>query len=227
MGAVTAGSRPPASEGARTTLLLVRHGEAESNAAQRFGGWSPVPLTEKGRRQADAAARELAGRAPTALVSSDIVRAHQTAAPIAVACGLPIVLDARLRERSVGIFDGLAFAEAEARHPEAWKRLLSRDPDLVPEGAETVDQVFARVTAVIDELVATHAGGKVVVVTHGIALFHVFAHLVGLGSPRGHQRVFVLADNASITHVEHRVDDGRVHWRIHTVNDTAHLAGVG
>jgi hypothetical protein len=47
----------------------------------------------------------------------------------------------------------------------------------------------------------------------------------GIGSPRGAQRVFVLADNASVTHVEHRAGD-RVHWRIHTVNDTSHLAGV-
>jgi probable phosphoglycerate mutase len=219
MAAVTAGS-------ARTTLYLVRHGEAESNASLRFGGWSPVPLTDKGRRQAEAVARALAGRAPTAIVSSDLARAHQTAAPIAAATGLPIALDPRLRERSVGVFDGLLFTEAEARYPDAWARMLARDPDAVPEGAETVDQVYARVTEAIEAIVAAHAGGKVVVVTHGIALFHVFAHVCGLGSPRNVSRVFVLADNASVTHVEHRVDPDRTHWRIHTVNDTSHLSGV-
>jgi len=226
MVVVTAGSRAPIQEGTRTTLLLVRHGEAESNAQLRFGGWSPVPLTDKGRRQAEAAAKAIAARAPTAIVTSDIVRARQTAEPIAAACGLPLELDERLRERSVGVFDGLLFAEAEAKYPEAWKQMLARDPDAVPEGAETVDQVFRRVTEAIDSIIAAHEGGKVVVVSHGIALYHVFAHVCGLGSPRGHQRVFVLADNASITHVEHRADDDRTHWRIHTVNDTAHLAGV-
>ena len=219
MRAVTAGS-------ARTTLFLVRHGEAESNASLRFGGWSPVPLTDRGRKQAEAVARQLAARAPTAIISSDLARAHQTAMPIAEATGLPIALDARLRERSVGVFDGLLFTEAEARYPDAWAKMIARDPDAVPEGAETVDQVFERVSAAIESIVAAHAGGKVVVVTHGIALFHVFAHICGLGSPRGSQRVFVLADNASVTHVEHRVDPDRTHWRIHTVNDTAHLVGI-
>jgi probable phosphoglycerate mutase len=216
---------PVSSERERTTLFLVRHGEAESNAAMRFGGWSPVPLTDKGRRQADAVARALALRGPTALVSSDLVRARQTAEPIAAATGLELALDERLRERSVGVFDGLLFTEAEARYPEAWARMVARDHDAVPEGAETVDHVFARVTAAIEALVDAHRGGRVVVVTHGIALFHVFAHVCGIGSPRGAQRVFVLADNASVTHVEHRAGD-RVHWRIHTVNDTSHLAGV-
>jgi broad specificity phosphatase PhoE len=223
MAAVTAGSRP---DDARTQLYLVRHGEAESNATSRFGGWSPVPLTERGRRQAEAAARALATRLPTAIISSDLVRARETAEPIAAACGLPLALDERLRERSVGVFDGLLFSEAEARYPEAWARMLARDPDAVPERAETVDQVFARVTAAIDAIVAAHTGGRVIVVTHGIALFHMFAHVVGLGSPRGSQRVFVLADNASVTHLEHRADADRGHWRIYTVNDTAHLAGV-
>lgn len=224
MARVTAGSR---AEPVRTVLYLVRHGEAESNAELRFGGWSPVPLTERGRRQAEAAARVLQGRGPTAIISSDLARAHQTAEPIAAACGLPIALDDRLRERSVGVFDGLLFTEAEARYPAAWAKMIARDPDAVPEGAETVDQVFARVTAAIDDVCARHAGGRVVVVTHGIALFHVFAHVCGLGSPRGSQRVFMLADNASITHLEHRADPDRAaHWRIHSVNDTAHLAGL-
>jgi broad specificity phosphatase PhoE len=221
MAAVTAGS----DQGPRTMLYLVRHGEAESNAEQRFGGWSPVPLTARGRRQADAAAKALVARNPTAILSSDLARAQQTATPIAAATGLPLVLDPRLRERSVGVFDGLLFTEAAERYPDAWQRMVARDPDAVPEGAETVDAVFARVTAAIDSIVAAHTGGRVVVVTHGIALFHVFAHVVGLGSPRGHQRVFVLTDNASITHVEHRADPERSHWRIHTVNDTSHLIG--
>src|SRR5438270_568628 len=105
MAAVTAGS----DAGPRTTLFLVRHGEAESNASLRFGGWSAAALTERGVRQALAAARALAARAPTAIVSSDLARAHQTALPIAAATGLPIALDPRLRERSVGVFDGLLF----------------------------------------------------------------------------------------------------------------------
>jgi probable phosphoglycerate mutase len=218
---VTAGSDP------RTVLFLVRHGEADSNFHGRIGGHSPVELTARGRDQAAITATAVAALAPTALISSDLVRAHQTAEPIAAATGLPLALEPRLRERSLGVFDGLAFTEAEARYPEAWKRLMSRDPEAVPEGGEPTDAVFARVSAAVDDLVAAHAGGRVVVVTHGLALFHAFAHVCGLGSPSRHQRVFVLVDNCSITHLEHRRSaDHADQWRIVRINDVAHLAAL-
>ena len=59
--------------------------------------------------------------------------------------------------------------------------------------------------------------------THGLALFHVFSYVCGLGVPRPDASVFVLVDNASITHVQHRAGD---RWRIRTINDTAHLRGL-
>lgn len=208
---------------APTELLLVRHGEADSNRDGRFGGWSPVPLTERGRAQAARAAAELAERRPVAVITSDIVRAVETAAPICAALGVTARHEPGLRERSLGVFDGLAFAEAEARYPELWRRLLARDPDAVPEGGEPATAVFARVSAAIARIVADHAGQRVVVVTHGLALFHVFSYVCGMGVPSPDAPVFVLVDNASITHVEHRAGD---RWRIVTINDTAHLRGL-
>jgi probable phosphoglycerate mutase len=218
---VTAGSD------ARTVLFLVRHGEADSNFHGRIGGHSPVELTALGREQARITAAAIAALAPTAVISSDLVRAHQTAEPIAAATGHTLEMEPRLRERSLGVFDGLAFTEAEARYPEAWKRLMARDPEAVPEGGETTDAVFARVSAAVDDLVTRHAGGRLVVVTHGLALFHAFAHVCGLGSPSRHQRVFVLVDNCSITHLEHRRNgDDSDQWRIVRINDVAHLASL-
>lgn len=208
---------------APTELLLVRHGEADSNRDGRFGGWSPVPLTERGRRQAAAAATELATRAPTAIITSDVVRAQETAAPIALALDLVPRLEPGLRERSLGLFDGLAFTEAEARYPELWQRLVARDPTVLPEGAETAEVVFARVSAAITRICTDHAGQRVVVVSHGLAMFHAFCFVSGLGVPRPDAAVFVLVDNASISHYEHRARD---RWRIVTINDTAHLRGL-
>lgn len=208
---------------APTELLLVRHGEADSNRDGRFGGWSPVPLTDRGRAQAARAAAELVTRQPTALVTSDVVRAVQTAEPIAAALGLEPRLEPGLRERSLGIFDGLSFADAEAQHPAMWQRLVSRDPDAVPDGGETATAVFDRVRAAIDRICTEHAGQRVAVVTHGLALFHVFSYVCGLGVPRPDAAVFVLVDNASITHLQHRAGD---RWRILTINDTAHLRGL-
>lgn len=208
---------------APTELLLVRHGEADSNRDGKFGGWSPVPLTERGRRQAAAAAAELATRAPVAVITSDVVRAQETAAPIAAALGLEPRLEPGLRERSLGIFDGLAFTEAEARYPEVWQRLVARDATVLPDGAETADAVYARVSAAIARICEEHAGQRVVVVSHGLAMFHAFCFVCGLGVPRPDAPVFVLVDNASITHLEHRA---RGRWRIVSVNDTAHLRGL-
>lgn len=200
-------------------LYLVRHGEADSNRDSRFGGWSPAPLTDLGQRQAVAAAMEMRRRAPTVLVTSDLARATQTAAPIADMLGLEPRLEPGLRERSLGVFDGLTFADAEARFPDVWQRLMSRDPAAVPEGGETADVVYARVSAAIQRILNDHAGQRIAVVTHGLALFHVFSYVCGLGSPSADHPVFVLVDNASITQLERRND----RWRIISINDTAHL----
>jgi 2,3-bisphosphoglycerate-dependent phosphoglycerate mutase len=207
-----------------TTLLWVRHGEADSNRDGRFGGHAPVPLTELGRRQAERTAKAVVAFAPTALIASDLLRAHQTAEPIAAATGLPLTFDPGLRERSLGILDGLSFVEAEAKHPEIWARLRARDHTLVPEGGESNDQVFARVSGAIDRAVEAHRGGRVVLVSHGLALYHAFAHVCGLGRPGPDHTVFVLVDNCSLTQVEHRTDDaGKSRWRLLRLNDTAHL----
>jgi probable phosphoglycerate mutase len=205
-----------------TTLLWVRHGEADSNRDGRFGGHSPAPLTERGLRQAEATGRAITRYQPTAIVSSDLLRAQQTAEAIGAATSLPVELDPGLRERSLGILDGLSFVDAEARHPELWARLKSRDPHLVPEGGEHNDAVFARVGGAIDRIVAAHEGGRVVVVSHGLALYHAFAHVCGLGSPSAGHAVFLLVDNCSISRLEHRA----ARWRILSLNETFHLIDV-
>ena len=101
------------------TLLLVRHGESEGNAARMFTGHSASPLTERGARQAEALAAALGEPAPTVMYSSDLPRAMSTAAPLAVRAGLTVVADHRLRERDMGSFVGVRFDVLEAEQPEA------------------------------------------------------------------------------------------------------------
>jgi probable phosphoglycerate mutase len=204
---------------ARTVLYLVRHGEAESNRDNRFGGWSPAPLTELGHRQAVAAAAEMKRRAPTVLVTSDLTRARQTAEPISALLGLEPRLEPGLRERSLGVFDGLSFTEAEARYPDMWKSLSSRDPNAIPEGGESAEAVFTRVSNSLERILTDHPGERIAVVTHGLALFHAFSYVCRMGPPSHDHPVFVLVDNASITQLERR----GAHWRIVSINDTAHL----
>ena len=73
-----------------TRVLLVRHGQSQGNAERRFGGHSPTPLSELGRRQAGATARTLAAEGVTAIYSSDLLRAVETAEPLARTTGLEL-----------------------------------------------------------------------------------------------------------------------------------------
>jgi probable phosphoglycerate mutase len=205
-----------------TVLFLVRHGEAESNRDGRFGGWTSSPLTEVGRQQALRTAGEVQRRQPTVLITSDLERARQTAAPIAGLLGLEPVFEPGLRERTLGVFDGLSFAEAEAQYPELWKRLAARDPTAVPEGGESAGDVYGRVSRAIQKLIVDHAGQRIVVVSHGLAMFHAFTFVCGLGVPHNDLPVFMLVDNGSISQFENRGP----RWRIRSINDIAHLRDI-
>lgn len=203
-----------------TALALVRHGEAASNVEGRIGGHGPAPLTDRGRHQARVTAEALAhGFQPTAIVSSDLVRARQTVAPLAELTGLAPELDPRWRERSLGVLDNLLFTEIEARYPDEWQRLRARDPAACPPGGEPLDVVFARISAAVDDLIARHPGGRVLVISHGLAIFHAVAHILGLGSPGAGLKVFTIVDNCSVSSFRHRAG----HWYIETINDRAHL----
>ena len=206
-----------------TVLVLVRHGESASNVEGRIGGHGPAPLTERGHRQARVTAEALArSLRPTAIVTSDLARARQTAAPLAELTGLAPELEPRWRERSLGVMDDLLFTEIETRYPDHWQRLRARDPGACPPGGETLDQVFARVSAAVDDAITRHQGGRVIVISHGLAIFHALAHILGLGSPGGGLKVFTLVGNCSMSSFRHRSG----HWYIETINDRAHLHDV-
>ncbi|WP_428268506.1 histidine phosphatase family protein [Haliangium sp.] len=209
------------SDGSETThIALVRHGQSAGNAERRIGGHGPTPLTPHGHRQAEVMAAALVRSfRPTALVTSDLVRARQTATAVAEASGLELVTDPRWRERSLGVLDDLLFDQIEARHPELWQRLRARDPSVVPPQGESLDQVYDRVSAALDDLVQRHRGGRVAVVSHGLAIFHAVAHIFGLGSPGQGLQVFTIVDNCSISTFHHK----RGNWYVHALNDRAHL----
>src|SRR3954447_23703477 len=111
-----------------TEILLLRHGQSEGNEQGRFGGHGPTPLTAKGQRQAEAVAKALCAEGGLTMIwASDLPRAMDTARPVAESCGIVVQTTPALRERSVGVFTGLTFAEAEERYPEAYERLMARD----------------------------------------------------------------------------------------------------
>jgi broad specificity phosphatase PhoE len=88
-------------------LLLLRHGQSEWNAQQRWQGHGDPSLTELGRTQAREAAARLASAGIERMVSSDLARAFETAEILAAALGLALERDALWRERDIGIWTGL------------------------------------------------------------------------------------------------------------------------
>jgi probable phosphoglycerate mutase len=161
-----------------TRLLLWRHGLTEWNAAGRFQGQEDVPLSEVGRAEAAAAAPKLAALRPDRIVSSDLGRATETAAALSAITGLNVDLDARLRERYFGEWQGLGAAEIEAKWPGELGRW--RAGELVAGGGvEEIQMMAKRVAAALHEIVERAAGKTVVVATHGGTARHGAAALLG------------------------------------------------
>ncbi len=191
-------SEPPA----RTLLLLLRHGETDRNAEGRSQGRDDPPLNERGRRQAGAAARELAPLGPAAVYSSDASRARDTAAAVAAACGLEVRVDPRLAELDHGELDGLTGAELREHYPElleTWRG--PGGPSLVLPGGESLEQARARMVAAATEIGERHGGEIVVVVSHNLALRTLVCE--ALGAPLTAARRLRL-DLCSLTIVELR-----------------------
>jgi len=154
--------------------VLWRHGQTIWNVERRFQGQTDIPLDETGEAQADYAARRLATLRPDAIVSSDLIRAQSTAAPLARLTGLTVTLDKDLRERFGGDWEGLNDEEIAERYP------AERATWNPPNGESTV-AVADRVRAALERTAASLAAGQLaVVVSHGAALRLGMERLLGL-----------------------------------------------
>ncbi|ALT78485.1 histidine phosphatase family protein [Paucibacter sp. KCTC 42545] len=169
-----------------TLVLAVRHGETAWNRAARIQGQLDIPLNEQGLAQAQCLAQALQDEAVDVIYSSDLLRARQTAQAVASLKGLPLILDARLRERAFGVFEGLTWNEIAQRWPaqsEAWRK---REPDFGAEGGETLSDFYQRSVAAMTALAAAHPGQTILVLSHGGVLdcLHRASRRLSLAAPR-------------------------------------------
>lgn len=206
-----------------TRILLVRHGQSEGNAEGRFGGHTATPLSARGRAQAEATARVLAAEKVTAIYSSDLLRAVETAEPLARETGLEIKRTEAFRERSVGRMEGLTFQEAAEAHPEDYAALLRRDFDLVLTGGESYRQMLDRSARALDEAIDANPGGTIALFSHTGTICILVLHLMGALDAPTLKPVWIGTSNCGVTRFELR-DDGFI--RVLNVNDTRHLAGL-
>ena len=199
-----------------TEFIVVRHGETAWNAQRRIQGHLDSPLNEEGLAQALLVGDRLAREPFAHLYSSDLGRALQTVQPIADHSGRPVLTDKRLRERDLGVFQGLTGAECERRFPEHYARFRARDPDHVMPGGESARHVYERVSEVFTVLAREHIGARLVVVTHGGVLDALYRFVQGV--PLDRHRDFTIF-NASLNTV--RCTDAR--WTMERWGDISHL----
>jgi len=142
---------------------MVRHGQARNNVKRMLAGrMDGVPLTPEGVRQAEHAAKMLASAGVSAIYSSPIERAAETARMISEACGVPVVVDERLTEIDMGKFTGMTFEEVVSGHDDIFAKFYGGDVEIAHKGVETFEQVRRRVTGIVSEVVSGggSAGGE-------------------------------------------------------------------
>lgn len=206
-----------------THVVLIRHGQSLGNAEGRFGGHTDTPLSSRGRKQAEATARALASEKFDAIYSSDLPRAIETASPLAKLTGAPLETTEALRERSVGVMEGLTFEEAAEQHPEQYQALLRRDFEHVLLGGESYRQMLDRASRKLDEVIEQNRGGRIAVFTHTGTICILILHLMGALDAPELKPVWIATANCGIARFDLRTD-GFV--RVLVINDTRHLAGI-
>ncbi len=211
-----------AGRGEGVCVLLVRHGETVWNQENRWQGQADTPLSETGYDQARQLARRLQNeeRPIQAIYTSDLSRARDTADILGQALGIAPLATAAWREMDIGTWSGLTTAEVATRHAEEWARLRQGE-DLPRGGGETFAQFQGRLLQSSHRFVRDHAGGQIVVVTHGGAVRAFLLHCRGLDASQFGQIEKI--GNTGVSEVS-LFPNGQT--KIHRINSIVHLDGV-
>jgi broad specificity phosphatase PhoE len=197
-------------------LLAIRHGATAYSQERRYAGSHDIPLSPEGRRQCSALAQALGPLHAAAIYASPLVRARESAAPIAAHQGIEVTLESDFREMCFGDWEGLTRDEVERRFPEDYTVWLTAPERFARPGSEPLSAVAERVTRAVAELRATHVGETVILVSHGVVTRLIVLAALGLGPERLWS---VDASPAGISEIEYRDD-----WAtVHRVNTIAHL----
>lgn len=195
-------------------ISLIRHGRTAWNVEGRWQGIMSVPLDEVGRAQAQALAAWW--KEPlSAIWTSDLDRALDTATALGDALGIVPRVDTRLRECNLGIFQGLTTAEMQARYPDEYAQLRADYFGYCVPNGESRRQLQERVYAAFADIAST-SDGHVAIVTHGAALQVLMWRILENPPPREAAHY----GNTSITTVEPDGDG----WRLVALAETPHLA---
>ena len=197
-------------------LILVRHGETETNRLGRIQGVSQTPLNERGLEQAAAAADAIYPDAPFTLYSSPLRRAAQTAEAIADRVGIRTIQEDGLIEMDVGEFEGLSGRQLRECFPDVMRAWDENAFQTVMPGGESLETVRDRAWQAIKKLADHHGSETVVAVTHNFTIHTILCTVLGM-PPNNFRSLRI--DLGSIT----RLDVGADRTVQLSVNETWHL----
>ncbi len=200
-------------------ICFIRHGETDWNVARRIQGQTDIPLNETGQGQALAMAFNAAHYSFSAIYSSDLSRAYNTAQMVAARRGLEVKTVPHLRERHYGIFQGITAEEAADRHPEAHAYYKARDLDYDFETGESLNRFAERVSGAIDDLIRHHSGQTIAAISHAGVLDVIYRR--STGRPLYTARDFLIP-NCALNWFRF---DGQG-WHLDAWDDHHHLAKV-
>jgi probable phosphoglycerate mutase len=201
-----------------TRFCLVRHGETDWNAERRLQGHTDIDLNPRGIAQAAQMAKAIKAidLQFDVLYTSDLQRAAKTANAIETLFNTKAIVDRDLRERHLGVLQGVSTAEAPQFDAELWKSHLSRDINEELRGGESIAQFAQRIHQALEKIRQQHLGKTVLLVSHGGALDMMYrlASKQALDAEKA-----VSVPNASLNWIGHDVQS----WRVDRWADTSHL----
>jgi len=200
-----------------TKIILVRHGQTEWNRVERFRGRADIPLNETGLAQAEATGLRVAAEwQPTAIYSSPLSRAIQTAEAIARNFSLEVQRYPGLIDIDYGEWQGLSPDEARQRWPaelDAWYN--APEKARIP-GGESLEELRTRAMSTVNELAASHPGQTIVLIGHTVINRIILLGVLGLGNERFWR---LRQEPCAINVFEAEADD----FTLASMNDTCHL----
>ena len=202
----------------RTRLLLIRHAQTEWNIQRRFQGHGDSPVTEEGQEQLQRLKSRLAGLEFDVVYSSDLRRTMETSKMLS---GKQRVEEPRLRERGVGILEGLNLEQIMAEHAEAFRAFRSGDKDHQIEGAESLQIALNRAWTFLEEMPEKHPGAELAAVSHAGLIRLICKQILGLALDAPN---FFQIPNTSLTQLVFSPKDRS--WSLECLADTTHLQPV-
>ncbi|HKJ39450.1 MAG TPA: histidine phosphatase family protein [Anaerolineales bacterium] len=188
-----------------TQLCLIRHGQTDWNLEGRYQGQSDVPLNKKGLAQAHSLIETLNGQKFDAVFTSDLMRARQTAEPIADKLGITMQIEPRLREIHQGEWEGVLVDDIKARYEKIWSQRTVDPANVRPPGGETVREVATRVYAALDNISRLFPNGHLLIVSHGLSIATAICRDKGIAVGQAYT---VIPDNIQPVWMDWILDQG-------------------